>query len=441
MSDVQDRTKKTVFADTPTKRFLKLSGMSARVAGKVAGHKLANAVGRQTDSAVLYEALGEDILSTLGQMKGAAMKVGQIASQMSHLFPDEIAEKLQQLQHYAEPMPYELMAKSIRDSLGFSPEQLFRRFELEPFAAASIGQVYRAVTHQGDEVVVKVQYPGVKRSCQSDLVQLKRLFKLSGLIQVDQAALDEVFEVVQSGLMSELDYRQEAQNLADFAAFHQHNDAIVIPKVYQDLSSETVLTLAYEAGDKLSDLDRLGYSQDLKNQLALTWVESVLQEVVQFGRAHCDPHPGNFAFRKNGQVIIYDYGFVADMQDVVIDKYLDLYEAASEGRFADIDAILISLDAKPEGSTPLDPAIYEDWYQCFFQPILEENNLVDILARLQVEIEAHMAQFQSMRGVFKPCAITIFINRILGGHLLNLAQMGATCDLKPLFADYFYEPA
>jgi predicted unusual protein kinase regulating ubiquinone biosynthesis (AarF/ABC1/UbiB family) len=193
-------SKPSSFANTPTKRLLKVSGLGLRVANKVAKHKAVSFLAKtEPQHDTLYSVIAEDIAETLGQMKGAAMKVGQIAAQMGHLLPDGMLEQLEKLQHYSQPLAWEEIEAEIKRSLGFSVEQLFASFDKEPFAAASIGQVYRATNHDGTELVVKVQYPGVKRSCHSDLIQLKRLFALSGLLKVDKVALDEVFEEVEKG--------------------------------------------------------------------------------------------------------------------------------------------------------------------------------------------------------------------------------------------------
>ena len=433
-------SKKIGFANTPAKRLLKMSGLGVRVANKVVKYKISNlAVKQPLDKAELHADIAEEIVQTLGQMKGAAMKVGQIAAQLGHLLPDGMRETLEQLQYFAEPIAYEDIQTEIKRSLGFTPEQLFAFFDKEPFAAASIGQVYRARSHQGDELVVKVQYPGVKRSCQSDLIQLKRLFVLSGLLNVDKQALDEVFDEIEVGLMKELDYCIEADNLFRFRAFHQNNPAIIVPKVYGDLSSDTVLTLAYEPGDKLQDLVSEGYPLDLRNQLAQTLIESALQEVLWHKEAHADPHPGNFAFRKTGELVIYDYGLTADMQELIIDAYLDIYEAAIDNRFQDIDDILIGLGIRNEQVAALSPEVYRDWHRAFLEPLLAGVSMDKVIPVLQQEIEAHMSQFLSLRGVFKPSAATLFINRIASGHLLNLSMMSITLDLRPIFSRYLYE--
>lgn len=433
-------SKSSSFANTPAKRLMKVSGLGLRVANNVVKHKAAALVGRARPvDDNLHAVIAEDMVKTLGQMKGAAMKVGQIAAQMGHLLPEGMLEQLEKLQYYAEPIAWDDIDAEIKRSLGFSVDQLFATFEKEPFAAASIGQVYRATNHQGEELVVKVQYPGVRRSCHSDLIQLKRLFKLSGLLKIDKKSLDEVFDEVETGLLQELDYTQEADNLRRFATFHQANSRVIIPRVFNEYSSETVLTLAYEPGDKLKDLESLGYTLAQRNSLAALLVETSLQEVLRFKEAHADPHPGNFAFRKNGEMVIYDYGLTADMHDLIVDSYLDLYEAVSDGEFSRIDQLLIELGVRDAAYDAVPNEVYEDWYESFFLPLLQGADIKPAIDEIQLQIESHMAQFMSMRGVFKPSAATLFINRIATGHLLNLSQMNMTEDIRPLFSRYLYE--
>lgn len=430
------------FANTPAKRFMKLAGMGVKVAGKVGSNKVREKLTGDVNEekrSELYQDIGDEILRTLGEMKGAAMKVGQIASQLRHIFPPELSQRLAELQKNSPPMPYEVIAKQIKQELNFLPEQLFKTFDEEPFAAASIGQVHRALTHDGQDIVVKVQYPGVAQSCRSDLVQLKRLFSLSGLVKVDKQALDEVFVEIENNLIKELDYQQEADNLIAFKKFHQEESNIVIPGVLEDFSSKGVLTLVYEPGDSLSELKEKGYSQEEINHLAQSLVTAILKEVLFFDAAHADPHPGNFAFRKNGQVVIYDYGSVASMKEMVIDSYINLAEACLENRFEDIDGLLIDLGVRDDDKEALDAEVYLGWFEAFFKPLLSETYFDQLLALFKDKLQDHMDEFMSVRERFKPCADTIFINRVLGGHLLNLAEMQADFDIKPLVLEQLFE--
>ena len=432
------------FANTPAKRFLKLSGLTVRAATQYGKTKLQHALHddvqrKDVAYAKMYSELGAQVLQTLGEMKGAAMKVGQIASQMRHLFPDEFAEQIAQLQKQSAPMPIDVIRQQIQSSLGLPPEKLFQSFDDTPFAAASIGQVHKAVTRDGQEVVVKVQYPGVAQSCASDLVQLKRLFSISGILKIDKQALAEVFAEIKSNLMSELDYQQEAHNLREFAQVHGQDDRIVIPTVLEDYSTDVVLTLTYEAGFSMHELRDKGFDQASINGLASTLIEAMLREVLEYEKAHADPHPGNFAFRENGQVVIYDYGAVADMSDLVIDRYIDIVEAAVAGEFALIDQLLLDLGLRHPQEAAVAASVYKDWFEDLFLPALEEAEADKAIERIQTGVKAHMDDFMTYRGVFQPCAETLFLNRIIGGHFLNLAQMGVDADLKPLILSYIFE--
>ncbi|CAA0079896.1 putative protein [BD1-7 clade bacterium] len=431
------------FADTPAKRFLKLTGLGVKVASQYGKTRIKTALSsddaqNQETMATLYGQMGEDVLQTLGEMKGAAMKVGQIASQMKHLLPDEFAEQIAKLQKESPPMPFEVIEQQIQQSFGFSPDQLFASFEHTPFAAASIGQVHRATTREGDDVIVKIQYPGVKQSCKSDLVQLKRLFSLGGLIKTDKAALDQVFKEIQIHLMEELDYEHEADNLREFAKVHADDPKIVIPSVIEAYSNEYVLTLSYEPGVAMADLHD-HFDQPTINEFAATLITAMLREILYHERAHCDPHPGNFAFRENGQVIIYDYGCVADISDLVVDHYIDIVDAALAGNFTSIDDSLINLGFRQPEADAVEEEVYQRWFDTFITPLLEESSASRAIERVQSQITAHIPEFHRYRTQFRPCADTMFLNRVLSGHFLNLAQMKVDMDMKPLIKSMLFE--
>lgn len=431
------------FASTPTKRFLKLTGMTARVAGKYTATKLKNSLGagdREEESlAQMYAEIGEQVLQTLGEMKGAAMKAGQMVSQMRHLFPPEFADKIAQLQKNSEPMPYELIAAQVQAELGFAPDKLFKSFDRKPFAAASIGQVHHAVTHDGHDVIVKVQYPGVKQSCQSDLVHLKRMFTLSGILRIDKAALDEIFTSVEQTLMAELDYEAEARNLKEFREFHRDDPWLVIPQVYEQYSSECVLTLSCEMGDSIAELRRKAYTQEQINRLAVVLVKAVLREILFRQKAHCDPHPGNFAFTPEGKVIIYDYGAVADIPPYVIDHYIDVIYACMDGQFDRVDAMLLELGVRNPAEAAIPAETYRAWYNDFIVPVMQEQDAGKAIAKIQAAITAHMDEFFRLRGVFLPSVDTLYLNRIITGHFLNLVQMGVDVDLKPVVYEHLFD--
>lgn len=429
------------FADTPSKRFLKLGAMGAKVATTYTRGRVKQAFQKESKAsqAELYSKIGEQVVATLGELKGAAMKVGQVVSQFQQFFPEEFTAQLAKLQQQSSAMDYALIEQQIRQELGFLPEQLFAEFSPEPFAAASIGQVHKAVTHDGREVVLKVQYPGVAKSCRSDLAHLKRIFWLSGILQVEKSVMDDLFVEIETNLLSELDYQQEAANLKEFRQLHQQRPWLVVPEVLEEYSSERVLCLSYEPGDKLTELREKAYSQEQINTLAERLISAILTEMLQHLRVHCDPHPGNFAFRQDGTVIIYDYGAVADIQDELIDQYIELAETALRQDFDEIDDLLLAMGVRNPAVASVDSAIYQQWYQEYILPVLEEQNPQDMIKRIQPAIKNNVKQMFELRGAFQPKAAAVFLNRVIGGHFLNLAQMGCDSDIKTLVLNHIFE--
>ncbi|MEO1268440.1 MAG: AarF/UbiB family protein, partial [Myxococcota bacterium] len=190
--DPSDKT--TAKPVSKSKRFFKLAGMTASVAGNYAKSKLKsvfkNAEESARQQAESYQESGERIAKTLGELKGAAMKIGQMASVASDVLPKELSSALKSLQNEAPPMSFDVIASQIEQEFGARPEILFNHFDPEPFAAASIGQVHRAQVDDGREVVVKVQYPGVDSSVDSDLAHLKLALRASGLVKMNRKAFN-----------------------------------------------------------------------------------------------------------------------------------------------------------------------------------------------------------------------------------------------------------
>jgi predicted unusual protein kinase regulating ubiquinone biosynthesis (AarF/ABC1/UbiB family) len=289
-------------ASTPGRRFMKLASMTASIATKTVSNSIKNFNAdeeqKNASRSKLFQDIGLQIADTLGEMKGAVMKVGQIASQYKDIFPPEVAHAISKLQRQAPAMPFAEIKAQVEKELGKPLEQ--------PFAAASIGQVHKAFLPNGQQVVVKVQYPGVDEACESDLKQVRLALRLMGVLKVDRKLQDQLFKEIQESLDNELNYEIEAQNLEVARTFHEALDnKIIIPQVYKDYSSRHILTLSLEQGESIETAST--WSQDIRNELGRRLFRAIGQEIFYLKRFHCDPHPGNFAFREDGTVVIYDY--------------------------------------------------------------------------------------------------------------------------------------
>lgn len=185
-------------AHTPGRRFMKLASMTASIATKTVSNKLKNLNAdeeqKNASRSQLFQDIGLQIADTLGEMKGAVMKVGQIASQYKDIFPPEVAKAIGKLQRQAPPMPFAVIQQQIEKELGQPLSALFQSIDETPFAAASIGQVHKAVLPNGEAVVVKVQYPGVDAACESDLKQVRLALRLMGVLKVDRKLQDQLLK-------------------------------------------------------------------------------------------------------------------------------------------------------------------------------------------------------------------------------------------------------
>jgi predicted unusual protein kinase regulating ubiquinone biosynthesis (AarF/ABC1/UbiB family) len=221
--------------------------------------------------------------------------------------PAPLRAALGELQQDAPGMAPELSASVVRTELGDDPERVFKEWDPIPIAAASIGQVHRAVTQKGEAVAVKVQYPGVDDAIRADLVNTDFLFRALSLLfpGLDPKPL---VEELRARLVEELDYRIEASNQCLFAEWYRDHPFIHVPAVYADLSTERVLTTEYAEGARFADVEH--WSQEERNAAAETIFRFVFRSIYRLHAFNGDPHPGNYLFQPGGKVTFLDFGLV-----------------------------------------------------------------------------------------------------------------------------------
>ncbi len=423
------------------KRFLKLAGMTATLAGRYAGHAIANGFRNVDQRREAREALhgqaGAELARTLGDLKGAVMKLGQLASQASDFLPDEIAGPLKSLQKQAPPMPFEVIVDQIEAEFGQSSNKLFAELDVEPYAAASIGQVHRGRLADGREVVVKVQYPGVAQSCDSDLAQLKFALRMGRLVKVRKAVLDDLFEEIRARLHEELDYVQEARNMALFREYFDADDHIIIPQVVPELCGAQVLTMVLEPGDHLDELGE-AYDQELRNQLAVDLFHFMCRSVFHLNAVHADPNPANFAFRPDGSLVVYDFGCVKRLEPEIVRAYGDVLRAALDENWSAADEALCRLGVRVPGSPAVEHAFYASWRDLLLGAF-SDNAAFDFGAsNLHQAVMARTPEMMQRLHQFQPAVRTAYVDRMSAGHYWTLKGLQAQVALGPLLRDYLH---
>src|SRR6267378_1643797 len=262
----------------------------------------------------------DDVVETLGSMKGALMKLGQMASYIDEDMPQTFRAAMARLQRSAPPMSPALASSVIVEELGDQPERIFARWDPLPFAAASIGQVHRAITHDGRAVAVKVQYPGIARTITSDVrnVALLRKVAAAAFPGLDTRSLiDELGE----RLREEVDYLLEAENQELFATYYEGHPVIHVPHVVSELSSARVLTTELVAGASFEDL--LGWNQHERDMAAETINRFVSRSLYRLHAFNGDPHPGNYLFHGRGRVSFLDFGLTKHFSDEDLEPLAD----------------------------------------------------------------------------------------------------------------------
>jgi predicted unusual protein kinase regulating ubiquinone biosynthesis (AarF/ABC1/UbiB family) len=317
-------------------RTAKIGGLAAGQALRQAGTRAAN-VGRseQGRSAALerrHIEAAEQIVEALGSMKGAAMKVGQVLSFLDvGMVPEEYREefqlKLAKLRDAAPTVTFNDMGKVIEAELGEPLKEVFAEFDTEPIAAASIGQVYRAKLHDGREVAVKVQYPGVGAAVRADMQNLGLILRLAKRIApgMDPKAIGEE---IRSRIGEELDYELEAQNQRTLARIFRGHPFIVIPDVVTSLSHERMMVSEYVHGAGFEDLK--GRGQEERDRIGEIIFRFYFSCLYRHGQFSGDPHPGNSMLLEDGRMAFFDFGLFKRMPPGSVDLEINVARAIIE---------------------------------------------------------------------------------------------------------------
>ena len=278
-------------------RLMRLGSTVTSMAADMLGQKMRERLmpkGRVESSRLkAFARSGSRLAETLGELKGAAMKVGQLLSITTDILPKEISHALTVLQKDAPPMSFEMVAEQIEKAFDLPIHEVYLYFEPTPIAAASIGQVHKATLFTGETVAVKVQYPGITDTLDSDLKNLSTILNMARVV-IDRERLDAYMDEVREMLHQEADYTLESANIDLFREILGDRPGVRIPVTYPEHTRHTVLTMEYIPGVKLdAHLNKLE-DRDERNRLAMRFTQLFVEMFHELGMLHADPHPGNF---------------------------------------------------------------------------------------------------------------------------------------------------
>jgi predicted unusual protein kinase regulating ubiquinone biosynthesis (AarF/ABC1/UbiB family) len=301
--------------DSPAKRAMRMAAMTAGVTGSYLGYLAQRAfLGEAKARPKLksaHAAAGRRMADEMVSLRGPAMKLGQALSLQAGLLPDEMVAELSSLQQSAPGMHPTLVRAQFKSAMSAAPEDVFRSLDPVPFAAASLGQVHRAVTKEGEAVAVKIQYPGIRDAVKHDFTWFRSMVTAA---QMRRYTSEAVLRELEQQIMAETDYVREARNIETFARALEPLAFVSVPRVFHELSSDRVLTMSLMRGKHLDDFLADRPSQRLRDMVGERLFELFYFQVLKVEAFHADPHWGNYLFGPDGTIGLVDFGCV---------KYLD----------------------------------------------------------------------------------------------------------------------
>ncbi|TNF27417.1 MAG: AarF/ABC1/UbiB kinase family protein [Deltaproteobacteria bacterium] len=415
-------------------RTAQVSALATRTAARKATLRLRQLVSSRERKRKLEEAYhvqtSAEAAALMGSMKGVFMKLGQIVSFARESLPPQAREALAVLQKDAPPMAFALVREVVEAELGGTLSDHFASFDEEPIASASIGQVHRARLPSGEEVVLKVQYPGVDEAIRADLRFGDGLAALISSVHKNADGRAIVAELKER-LEDELDYLREAENQQRFAAIWAGHPLIRIPKVYPELTRRRVLCQEYVEG--LGFYDFLEVATDEEKRLAVHALNDfVFDSMHLHGVFNGDPHPGNYLFNADGGVTFLDFGCVKRFDQAFLDELHGLNGALVHGDHAAFERHVRALDIVLPGR-PYDHDFLWGFFRYHGAPFIEDREFLFDAAFL--EQAAEVMKPSNLRRLNLPPDL-IFFNRITFGLNAIYERLGARENFHRLYWRY-----
>jgi predicted unusual protein kinase regulating ubiquinone biosynthesis (AarF/ABC1/UbiB family) len=405
-------------------------------ARRLAGRLFLSRAKREARDRALEQEAARDVVKAMGDMKGVLMKLGQILSFMDDAVPEVYRAELQRLQSQAPPMSWEVAEAQLRLELGGEIDRHFREIDPKPLAAASIGQVHRAVLRDGTRVAVKIQYPGVDRAIAADLDNYAMLAAVIGAVT---PTLDNgpIVKELRDRFLDELDYTLEADHQETFGRLYAAHPDIFVPRVFREHSSRRVLTTELVEGAR----DFYAFSSEASAEERSRAVHALYTFAFDSIYLHHifngDPHPGNYLFLPDGKVAFLDYGCVKRFPPAFLAELRALNRLYLLGeRDAYRDQMIAMRYILPAGEGKVDVSWLWDYMRFYYQPLIDDAPYEMTAAYCKQAIEAMFGP--AMRRMNMPGDF-VLLNRITFGLNSIFARLGARENFHRMARRYFFD--
>lgn len=423
----------------PASRLLKLGRLAGGVVAGMAAESARRLVtgDRPTTGELLVNPRNAtQIAERLSELRGAAMKLGQLLSMESgDLWPKEFSQALSQLREDAHRMPLGEVAKQLESSWGKDWPHRFRRFNFQPIAAASIGQVHEATSADEQRLAIKIQYPGVRKSIDSDVDNTAKLLSLLRLVP-NPEDLSPLLEEAKRQLHEEADYLAEAQRLMNYEDYLGDHPRFFVPKVVQEWTTADVLVMSFVPGGPLEILEQV--ERPLRTQIATDLVELSLREVFEWGLVQTDPNFSNYRYDDvSGRVGLLDFGAARAYDASRVRVLRRLLSAGIEANAAALEGAAIDAGYLPAQA----PEIYRDTIVSLLldvtEPARHTGDYDFATTNLARRMREKVTELRFEERVWHtPPADLLFLHRKLGGLYMLCSRLRVGINVRNLVTPY-----
>jgi len=438
MSDTSDPRERAV----PTwraNRAARMGGLTAGMLGSAAAEGARQLLRGQRPTPrdmFLTPSNAQRLTQQLSQMRGAAMKMGQLLSlEAGDLLSPELAAVLRPLQSQAHFMPPAQLKKVLSAAWGSDFTKRFRKFDVRPIAAASIGQVHRAQTRDGRDLAIKVQYPGIRDSIDSDIRNLAGLMRMSGLMR-SELDLAPLFDEAKRQLHEEADYVQEAAYLEQFKALLADDPTCLVPGFHPDLSTQDVLAMDFVPSQPIDELETA--DQSTRDRIATQLIDLMMREVFDFRLVQSDPNFANFRWQPDtGRLVLLDFGATRALSDKVVDGSRAMLQPALDNDLQGLANALRDLGLLDDALPDHVQATILDMVALANDPMLDAGGFDFGNTRIVAELrDRGMALGRDRTIQHIPPTEVLYLQRKAAGLFLLATRLRARVNVRDLFKRY-----
>lgn len=434
--------KNNVGRPVPSKRLSRLAGlggMAVSITGNMAAsgaRQLSLGKRPKVSDLFLTPSNARKLTRQLSNMRGAAMKIGQMISMDSgDLLPREFADILARLRSDAQHMPRTQLNKVLKAEWGEGWQMKFAEFDYRPIAAASIGQVHKAKLRGGEYVAIKVQYPGIKESIDSDIKNVAGLLKMSGLVP-SSLDIKPIIEEGRQQLHQEADYMREAAYLTRFSELLTGEDSFYVPSYHADVSTDKILTMSYSESRPIEDM--VNAPQDVRDKIVHRLMELTLRELFDFKLMQTDPNFANYRYDMEAdQLVLLDFGASREIDKALSSDYKRLLRTLISGTAKDTFEAASRMGLLPAQIKAKEANAIIDIIELAMAPLGQEGPFDFGGDGLAAELRDKAMGLAGNRELWHvPPAHLVFTQRKLGGVYMLAARLKARVNVRELLENY-----